>query len=240
MVADTRQGTPPPQRWLRGPGLSAALLVLANLLPIAGVLFAGWDVGTIVLFFWAENLAIGFFNVIRLLTSPEPGSTFSALFFLVHYGGFTAGHGFFIYHLFSLSGQLATVPAAGSFSTPSAPPPLAEIAQTIVQNLPQLWLWGLLALFVSHGASLVLNDFVRGERHQRSVKELMSGPYRRILVLHVTIILGGIIVDALGSPIYMLLMLVVLKTAIDLRAHWRGHRNLKTETPHPLSPEPGN
>ncbi len=240
MVTDAQPLKRPVQGWLQGPYVSAVLLVLANLLPVAGVLFAGWDVGTIVLFFWAENLAIGFFNVIRLLTHPEPGSTFSALFFLVHYGGFTAGHGFFIYHLFNLQDQLPAASTTTPWSTPAPAAPLTDIAQAVVQNLPQLWLWGLLALFVSHGASLLLNDFARGERHRRSLKALMSGPYRRIMVLHVTIIIGGIVVDALGSPIYMLLMLVALKTAIDLRSHWRGHRIPQTETPRPLSRESGN
>ncbi len=210
--------------WLQGPQLSAVALVLANLLPLAGVLFAGWQVGTIVLFFWAENLIIGLCNVVRLLTNPGRGALFSALFFAVHYGGFTAGHGLFIYYLFNLGEPLesaSSAPRADSFEPaldPAAPSLLA-----LVQDAPPLWLWGLAALALSHAGSVVLNYFLRGERERLTVADLMSAPYRRIVVLHVTVIIGGMLAEWLGSPIYLLVLLVALKIGLDLRAHWRSH-----------------
>lgn len=51
----------------------------------------------------------------------------------------------------------------------------------------------------------------------------MQLPYNRVLVLHLTIIFGAFPVMALGSPIWGLVLLVVLKTAMDLRAHLREH-----------------
>ncbi len=40
------------------------------------------------------------------------------------------------------------------------------------------------------------------------------------MVLHMTVLLGGWVVMLLGSPLFALVVLVVLKTAAD----WRGHR----------------
>jgi hypothetical protein len=43
------------------------------------------------------------------------------------------------------------------------------------------------------------------------------------VVLHLTIIFGAMAVAFLGAPITALVVLVVLKTAFDLRLHLREH-----------------
>src|SRR6266496_3701604 len=50
-------------------GLTPSLVVLlvANALPIAGVLFLGWGVFPLVLLYWLENVVVGGFNVAKLL-----------------------------------------------------------------------------------------------------------------------------------------------------------------------------
>ena len=52
---------------------------------------------------------------------------------------------------------------------------------------------------------------------------LMSAPYKRIIVLHLAILFGGWGVLALGSPLPVLVILVVLKTALDLKLHLKEH-----------------
>jgi hypothetical protein len=52
----------------------------------------------------------------------------------------------------------------------------------------------------------------------------MAEPYRRLVVMHVTLIFGGKAIMALGQPIYALTLLVVLEIGIDLYAHLREHR----------------
>lgn len=207
----------------QGTRLTSALLVLANMLPIAGVLFAGWDVGTIVLLFWAENLVIGSLQLIKLLSHPNRGGLPMALFFTVHYGGFTAAHGLFIFSLFSLRESLLG-DSAGSPHT-DLPASLLSLLSHALSNLPSLWLLGLLALILSHAGSLLLHYFLQGERLRTPLAELMSAPYRRVVVLHVAIILGGVGIEALGSPLPLLVLLVLLKVVLDLRAHRRSHRH---------------
>jgi hypothetical protein len=45
---------------------STLALLTANLMPLIGVLALNWDVTPIMIFYWAENLVIGFFNVLKL------------------------------------------------------------------------------------------------------------------------------------------------------------------------------
>lgn len=53
-------------------------------------------------------------------------------------------------------------------------------------------------------------------------------------MLHLTVLFGGWIVMLLGSPLPGLVMLVVIKTAADWRAHWAERRKFA-----PLEPETG-
>jgi hypothetical protein len=78
--------------------LDVAVLTLlaANGVPLFGFLFLGWGAFYIVLLYWAENVVIGFYNVLKMAfaTASHPaayvGKLFLIPFFVVHYGGFTA------------------------------------------------------------------------------------------------------------------------------------------------------
>ena len=84
--------------------------------------------------------------------------------------------------------------------------------------------WALAGLAASHVFSFVWNYLVKGEFRRASLTELMQRPYKRILILHLTIILGGGIAQVLGSPVWALLLLIALKIYFDLKAHITEHR----------------
>jgi hypothetical protein len=56
------------------------------------------------------------------------------------------------------------------------------------------------------------------------LKELMGAPYGRIMVLHVSLIAGAFLLQALRSPVAGVLLLVALKLAYDLMAIGRGRQ----------------
>ena len=47
--------------------LSALILVIANLAPLAGVLMLDWSVSSIVILYWFGNVVIGVVNVAAVL-----------------------------------------------------------------------------------------------------------------------------------------------------------------------------
>ena len=49
------------------PNLSILTLIAANLVPIIGVMFFGWDAGVILLVYWSENLVVGAYNILKML-----------------------------------------------------------------------------------------------------------------------------------------------------------------------------
>ena len=203
-------------RTIRSSPSSVIALIVVNLFPMFGVLFMGWDVFPIMFLFWSENVIIGFYNVLRMIACQpkEKGSWLAKLFlipfFIIHYGGFTAGHGFFVITLF---GQTMLEAAGG--------PRLDALLDIIWNyNLP----FAMLAIFLSHGYSFITNYLGKGEYRQYTLTKLMTTPYSRVVILHIALVIGGLLTVALESPTVVLLLFILLKIMMDLGAHLREHR----------------
>lgn len=81
-------------------------------------------------------------------------------------------------------------------------------------------LLGAATLFVSHLVSFIVN-VVRNKERPASAQAVMTGFYSRIVVMQLTIIFGAMLLGILGSPVWALVLLIVLKTAVDAGAHLR-------------------
>jgi hypothetical protein len=195
--------------------VSVWVLVGANLVPLAGVLFWGWDVFALLVLFWMENVVIGVLNVLKMLLADPAdaalwaGKLFMAPFFCVHYGMFTAVHGMFVFALFG----------GRRYDSPGL-----NVAEPALRAAGELGLWLPLGVLLgSHAFSFLWNYLYRGEFRRAKLVELMAKPYGRVVVLHLTILFGGFGAMALGSPLWALLLLVGLKVGLDVRAHLKEH-----------------
>jgi hypothetical protein len=200
--------------------IAALLLVAVNTIPLFGVLFFGWSLFSIMFLYWLENGIIGFFNVFKIAKAsgaPRPGDPGFTVggrpvsppnkaviiaFFIFHYGLFWTVHGIFVFVLFGLTYSSET---RDGFET-------GGVAIAAV------------SLFLSHGVSFFVNFLGKDEYLTISPNRQMFEPYPRVVVLHVTILAGGSLAGYLGAPLATLVMLVLLKTAIDLWAHMKEHR----------------
>ena len=194
--------------------ISVAFLVLANVVPLAGVLLLGWDVGTILIAYWLENGIVGILNVPRMaLAARASGPTAVAqlpvrtLFFGVHYGIFWLVHGVFV---LVLAGAVV-VSVIDPVGLALADPAILLVAA---------------GLLLSHLVSFVLNYVGRREYERTTLDAQQLQPYARVLVLHMTVLLGGFAVLALGQPVALIALLVAFKTVVDLVFHVWEHRRL--------------
>lgn len=187
---------------------SSLVLIAANIVPLLGAVFWDWDLGLLMLLYWAESAVIGFFNVCRMVVIGKWMAIGPAVFFLAHFGGFMAIHFLFLHALF-----LQDLSEGGDMDTS-----VQQVA------LLFLGLWpALLALFISHGFSFLHNFIGRREYQQRTLREQMSEPYSRIIFMHMVIIFGGALSMVLGEAAPVIMGVIVLKTGIDLRAHLKQH-----------------
>lgn len=206
-------------------------LILANLIPLAGVIFLGWSVWQILIIYWLENGIVGLYNVLKMqkaegtdeasatvtINGRRPvGDAKSSLipFFCLHYGIFWTVHGVFVLTL-PLFGSMAT---GGESSLGTTPDPLVLVIAVI-------------ALLISHGVSYWFNFIGGGEYKRVSAAGQMFKPYGRLVALHLTIIFGAIAISITGAAIVALAILVLLKLALDIGLHLAEHRDLYATPP---------
>lgn len=275
---------------------SALVLVLANLIPLIGVLFFDWSLLTILVLFWIENGIVGFWNIPRILLARGsllaalPGMSADAAFaatgdaaaeelrakwqgaqaqvtveqsgtgtwqpmekrrlnpvglalarlggagrailatwFLIHYGIFWLAHGIFVFALPTfLSGAGAACLAGSPVLPPGFPvdPGLSGLGTCSTPFGAVVWsnvAIAAVALFLSHGTSFFLNYLGKREYVSTVAVRQAFAPYGRVVVLHLTILIGAFAIGILGAPVGALVILVVLKTVLDLRLHLRQH-----------------
>jgi hypothetical protein len=198
-------------------GLRPLGVVLVNLIPIIGVLMLGWPAGVLLILYWCENVVIGGVNVLRMLaTGLALGLAGLALclfvvpFFVVHYGMFTFVHGMFVVMLGSVGGE-------GPTQSPDTIPGLFGIVRGLIEREPG-FAWSLAAIVAWQLWAFVFDWLLRGEARRSNPMAQMFQPYPRIIVLHVTLILGLGLVMSLGQPVWAIVVLAVIKTAFDLFA----------------------
>lgn len=203
---------------------SSISIVFVNLVPLFGAVFLGWDLTTLLIIYWSENIAIGFWNIFKLLKAPRvndknnkyhisfedmtkeeidrvnnssnlAGIKLSyTLFFMVHYGLFTTVHGFFIFTIFLQS------------------------TTNFLLYLPGI-VFSFILIFLSHGFSYFVNYIGRKEYEDTSLTELMIKPYKRIFITHFVVILAYGVLQGFTDLLLTAVILIVIKTVGDLIFH---------------------
>lgn len=182
-----------------------ALIVVGNLIPILGVRFLGWDAAQILILYWVENLIVGVFTVPRILTAR--GGAMSgrdrfgfAAFFTLHYGFFWLIHGVFAW---TLAGDLARQDGAGAGVWP----------RTFGTGD---FRWALLVIAVVHAVMFLREWRLSGLWRTAAPNGEMLRPYGRMVILHVTVLVGAWSLLELGAPTSTVLLLCVGKMLLEL------------------------
>lgn len=185
-------------------GLPLILLIVFNLVPVAGVVQFGWNLNTLLLMYWAENAVIGLYTVARMINASKHSElgksrSYQVLFFLAHYSTFCVLHVVVLVSVFQMAGSRSQGAAWLSFVV-------------------------VLLYAVQHGVSY-RKIWVGQEEYKRlSSAETMVLPYVRVAPVFVLTIAGGIAVWYMGEPAAALAAFAALKIAVDAAAHVAVHR----------------
>jgi hypothetical protein len=206
---------------------STLILLIANLFPLYGIAYWGWDAFVLLMLYWMETGIIAFWVIVRIATAPPQSAGkmtvngvekpvtpyFLTVFFTLHAGLFMAVHAVFLFALFSGDWLRKTGGVLGFFHH-------AIFAEG-------LWV-PLLIMFVARGAFVFLQIVpyrllrlfgaaarAPAQPTTENIDRLLVGLYGRIAVMQVAIIIGGWFSIFLGSLV-PLILLIVLKTMAEL------------------------
>jgi hypothetical protein len=191
--------------------------ILENTIPLFGILFFGWSAFALLLSYWLETLVIGFFTILKmkratknfpvdgrnkLVAGPLRSVTsleknFAIGFFMIHYGVFCMVHFGFL-KTFALLAQ----------------DPISFSGLVVLSVIP---------FFITHGKKFQQEFIVNKEYETTPLAKIMFSPYRRIVVMHVVVLFGGIpfiIFHNLASQFAILLIVlrVLLEVKVDEKA----------------------
>ncbi|MGD8927201.1 MAG: DUF6498-containing protein, partial [Thioalkalispiraceae bacterium] len=201
------------------------ILVLLNALPVYGVFEWGWKSFDLIFLYWLENIIIGVFMILRMVVRPYSHvveftlPVFMVPFFTLHYGMFCYGHGTFIVSLFGKGLQ----PELAGMGIPEIIYPLIKTHHLF---------WPLFGLFAYQMLDWLRDTSERGLGSE-GVMQLTTAPYRRIMVLHITILASGFALGSLNEPTVGLLLLVAFKTGFDIY-HWQKDEQVANRQDAPL------
>ena len=189
--------------------ISLFLLILSNIISIIFAYVQGWAAQEVFWIYWGQSVGIGIINFIRIRNlkefstenfkmgnsrPPETEETKNQVswFFLLHYGCFHVGYFIFLlvdYPLSLLSGD--------------------KFIFIIIL---------IAAFFMTHRFSYAHNIKTDFKGKKPNIGTLMFYPYLRIIPMHLSIIIGGLLGTAGG-----LLFFMVLKTFADAGMHMIEH-----------------
>ncbi len=204
--------------------ISIIMLIAANSIPAWGIIFYEWNPVYLLIIYWIESGIIGLFNVFKMLIissrfsgkfSPFSlmGGLFLSAFFTVHYGGFMAVHGIFLGVFLSGFQDAAGDPFSFSFVREILP------HTTDPMTITKSGFMAVIGLFISHLFSFILNFLMNKRKYETSLPGQMIRPYKRIVIMHLTIILGAFIFLGLGrNSIFIAILWIFIKICADIYA----------------------
>lgn len=199
---------------------TAIPVIVANCIPIVGVLAFGWDLRSIMFVYWFETAVIVVYSVLKVVTVGGPITLFGMPAHLAFFGVFMS------FHLMMILALEPLPPGSGFF------PP--EVIRELFRRT-----WSAdVGLVVSHGISFVVNFLGKGEYRRTTVKEEIAAPWKRVLIMHATTLVGAWSVMLFEAPVGALVMLAVLKIVVDLHGHLRERRaspDVEPARPVPVS-----
>jgi hypothetical protein len=188
---------------------SFELLIIVNLLPLFGVFFLNWSAITVILIYFLETFIVGIMNILKMAhphqrkmktTLNKRTNTASGQWSLILFFVFLKPKGSLSYIL-------------SNFFTYDV---IAEI--------------GLISFY--HFYSYLKNYIGMKEFKKTHLGILFIAPYKRILIQHLFVMIAGFFIlsmsDSSSNRVIALILFIVIKSILDIRAHTISHTKVKS------------
>ena len=196
-------------------------LLVANFMPLAGVLLLEWSIDRLVLLYCLEALLMQVFFVARIATNTEGRMTEKVVFIPMFVAGYVVLlGGLTLFALVTFYHRSHDGPTFMSMD----PHELWALFLGAVTSEGPVYLAICLAFYAgSHGWSFVRN-YYRTSARGEDLEWLVFKPFGRVAAVLFVVIPGGMLLYFHGSSWYFALALGLIKSGADLLSHWGEHR----------------
>jgi hypothetical protein len=192
--------------------ISLAVMALANLLPVLGFVFSDWNLYELMTLYWAENVIIGVFTVLKML-SVDNDSVADDREILM------AVPPFMVYFLLCFGQVILIQVIFQKFLPPLSPEEtwlegwhrMGDFFNFAFVQLK----WVVLAMALSHGFSFVYDYNLGGEKYRTTLRKLWFLPGARLVVMMVIIMAAAWQLGARVSPMPLFMAIVVTKIVLE-------------------------
>ena len=182
-----------------------------NFFPIIGVLFLNWDYLIVIMAYIAETFVIGAINVFKILKAKGKIKNIANTSNSTNIQGNTQRNriilaSFFVFH-FNLFVLFQTVFVIV----------LDNETFKISRFVNYDFILGIILFAFSHALAYRKNYIKKKEYLRARPDILMFLPYKRIFIQQFTIIFGSFLLTAFNSPVFMVIILILLKMLFDIK-----------------------
>ncbi len=197
------------------------LLIAANLVPIWGVWFDGWDAKMIFLVYCLESVIVGLYNLVQMWMVTlvkkqdvwQNGESLSMvsgyvfmLFFLVHYG-------FFIFVQLKIFLSIVSIKGLQG--------DVFQLLFHFQHYLPGYAMWLLLYFTITYGLVVVKDFVMTGMYRNIDLGTLMFAPYARIFIQQFVVIVGSFALLFNKEGKVFILVFVLFKIFFELLINYQ-------------------
>ena len=193
-----------------GPRLSLLATVSANSVPLIGVLAFDWSVLLLIFIYWAEAGLYGGFVLLRILTAQgtdDPEAYPDTDDFLFEWPNWKHalfdGSFFGIFWLFGGGFAVGMFAQAVGFAGLSARPLVSST----------------LAFGLAHAGLFWSEHILSGEYKRHGPIAFAPDLFDHIFLIQAILLIGLFVAVALGSPLGMIVVFIMIKTGVDLHEH---------------------
>jgi Family of unknown function (DUF6498) len=205
--------------------LPIVIVLISNLIPLIGVIYWGWDTFVLLMLYWLETVVIAFWTLFRILIAADVAKSFVGevlgrlyifIFFLIHSGGFMAGHLVFLWAIYG-SDWAAKLQVNQHNFFETAPREFWDkmvLANGLLIPLIISFVGRGIAFFAEMARQPLWTRLV-GEDQRTTNGSLVGALYVRIVIMHLVILGGAALAQKYGA-LAPLVLLIVAKTIVDL------------------------
>lgn len=210
---------------------SEIILIVTNCVPILGVLFFDWTLFSLLMSYWLETGVIGIFIFLKsqYLYRKSRFTPFIVSAFAI----LNMCSAFMFAHFIGIMSLYSVLPGGDGWTGINLLKQSYDILAISLVSLLINYTYSFYYNFIGRNEYEIILKTALEEKDKRkgtkTGKLIVGGLMTRIVLIQLVVIIGGVILAATKTTIYLSIIFILVKIIIDLILHRKRHSLLKSQ-----------